>query len=119
MDSAVRRQTLADLLRRSAKRFPRKTAIVCGATRWTFAEFDQVTDRLAAGLARMGVAPGTRVAVLARNSHAFAALRSPAGPASTNWWTGARPRPRWTCTGATWHRSSTPAAPSPAPRARC
>jgi fatty-acyl-CoA synthase len=75
MDSVVRRQTLADLLRRSAKRLPRKTAIVCGATRWTFEEFDQVTDRLAAGLARLGVAPGTRVAVLARNSHAFAALR--------------------------------------------
>jgi fatty-acyl-CoA synthase len=34
-----------------------------------------VTDRLAAGLARMEVGKGTRVAVLARNSHAFAALR--------------------------------------------
>ena len=75
MDPAIRRQTLADLLRRSAKRFPRKTAIECGATRWTFAEFDDVVDRLAAGLARMGVAQGAPVAVLARNSHAFAALR--------------------------------------------
>ena len=45
------------------------------ATRWSFAEFDAVTDRLAAGLARTGVARGSRVAVLARNSHAFAALR--------------------------------------------
>ena len=75
MDSAIRRQTLADLLRRSAKRAPHKTAIICGATRWSFAEFDEVTDRLAAGLARQGVAKGSRVAVLARNSHAFAALR--------------------------------------------
>jgi fatty-acyl-CoA synthase len=75
VDTAIRRQTLADLLRRSAKRFPRKAAIVCGATRWTFAEFDEITDRLAAGLARRGVAHGSRVAVLARNSHAFAALR--------------------------------------------
>lgn len=75
MDSAIRRQTLADLLRRSAKRFPRKPAIACGATRWTFAEFDQVVDRLAAGLAGMGVAKGTPLAVLARNSHGFAALR--------------------------------------------
>lgn len=75
MDTAIRRQTLADLLRRSAKRFPHKTAIECGATRWSFAEFDGVTDRLAAGLSRMGVAKGTRVAVLARNSHGFAALR--------------------------------------------
>ena len=75
MDPAIRRQTLADLLRRTAKRSPHKTAIVCGETRWSFREFDEVTDRLAAGLARMGVAKGARVAVLARNSHAFAALR--------------------------------------------
>src|SRR5436305_3581829 len=75
MDSIVRRQTLSDLLRRSAKRLPHKPAIQCGATQWTFAEFDDVVDRLAAGLARMGVAKGTPLAVLARNSHAFAALR--------------------------------------------
>lgn len=75
MDSAIRRQTLADLLRRSAKRFPRKTALQCGDTRWSFAEFDEVVDRLAAGLARLDVAKGTPVAVLARNSHGFAALR--------------------------------------------
>jgi fatty-acyl-CoA synthase len=75
VDSAIRRQTIADLLRRSAKRFPDKTAIECGTTRWSFAAFDEVTDRLAAGLARMGVAKGARIAVLARNSHGFAALR--------------------------------------------
>jgi fatty-acyl-CoA synthase len=75
VDTAIRRQTLADLLRRSAKRFPDKTAIECGSTRWSFAAFDDITDRLAAGLARMGVAKGARVAVLARNSHGFAALR--------------------------------------------
>ncbi|GAB3770109.1 acyl-CoA synthetase [Ramlibacter monticola] len=75
MDTAIRRQTLADLLRRSAKRFPHKPAILCGETRWTFREFDEMADWLAAGLARMGVAKGDRVAVLARNSHAFAALR--------------------------------------------
>jgi fatty-acyl-CoA synthase len=75
VDTAIRRQTLADLLRRSAKRDPTKTAIVCGATRWTFAEFDDLTDRLAAGLSRMGVGKASRVAVLARNSHGFAALR--------------------------------------------
>jgi fatty-acyl-CoA synthase len=75
VNPAIRRQTLADLLRRSAKREPAKMAITCGATRWTFGEFDAITDRLAAGLARIGVAKGDRVAVLARNSHGFAALR--------------------------------------------
>jgi fatty-acyl-CoA synthase len=54
---------------------PGKLAIACGATRWTYAEFDRITDRLAAGLGQRGVAKGTRVAILARNSHAFAAMR--------------------------------------------
>lgn len=44
MDTAIRRQTLAVLLRRSAKRFPRRTAIECGATRWNFAGFDALAD---------------------------------------------------------------------------
>jgi fatty-acyl-CoA synthase len=69
------RQTLGDILRRSAAREPRKTAIVCGAETWTFAEFDAICDRLAAGIAGTGVQSGDRVAVLSRNSHAFAALR--------------------------------------------
>jgi fatty-acyl-CoA synthase len=43
--------------------------------RWTYAELDDLCSRLAAGLADRGVAKGTRVAVLARNSHAFVALR--------------------------------------------
>jgi len=75
MNSTARRQTLADLLHRSAGRTPDKTAIVCGATAWTYAEFDRICSRVAAGLAGLGVGKGDRVAVLARNSHAFAALR--------------------------------------------
>ncbi len=75
MDPAIRRQTLADLLRRSARRHPDKPAILCGDTCWSYAQFDGVCGRVAAGLAARGVAKGTRVAVLARNSHAFAALR--------------------------------------------
>jgi fatty-acyl-CoA synthase len=50
-------------------------AIACGETRWTYAEFDLISDRVAAGLAQQGVAKGTPVAILARNSHAFAAMR--------------------------------------------
>ncbi|HJV60427.1 MAG TPA: fatty acyl-CoA synthetase [Albitalea sp.] len=75
MDSRIRRQTLGDLLRRSAARHPAKLAIACGATRWSYAEFDAVCSRLACGLAARGITHGERVAVLARNSHAFAALR--------------------------------------------
>jgi fatty-acyl-CoA synthase len=75
MDAALRRQTLADLLHRSAKRFPNKTAIICGDTVLSYAAFDAMCDRLAAGLAARGVGKGARVAILARNSHGFAALR--------------------------------------------
>ena len=75
MDAAIRRQTLADLLHRSAKRYPDKTAIICGATTWSYATFNEVCSRLAAGLAMRGIVKGARVAVLARNSHGFAAVR--------------------------------------------
>ena len=75
MNTHLRRHTLGDLLHRSAARYPNKLAITCGATHWTYAEFDQLCDRLAAGLAQRGVGKGDGVAVLARNSHGFAALR--------------------------------------------
>ncbi|HEX8738675.1 MAG TPA: fatty acyl-CoA synthetase [Casimicrobiaceae bacterium] len=75
MEESIHRQALADLVRRSAARNPDKLAIVCGDTRWTYAEFHAVTGRVAAGLAKRGIVKGDRVAVLARNSHAFAALR--------------------------------------------
>ena len=75
MTPMIRRQTLGDVLRRTALRVPAKTAVICGETQWTSAEFDALVTRLAAGLARIGVLQGERVAVLARNSHGFAALR--------------------------------------------
>jgi fatty-acyl-CoA synthase len=71
----ARRHTLADLLHRSAARVPYKLAIACGQVRWTYAEFDRLSARLAAGLAQQGVSKGSRVAILARNSHAFVAMR--------------------------------------------
>jgi len=75
MHPITRRQTLGDLLRRSAQRLPHKLAVRCGDTRWSYAEFDAIVTRLAAGLAGRGIRCGDRVAVLARNSHGFAALR--------------------------------------------
>jgi acyl-CoA synthetase (AMP-forming)/AMP-acid ligase II len=43
--------------------------------RWTYAEFDAICNRLAQGLRDHGVAFGDHVAILARNSHAYAAVR--------------------------------------------
>lgn len=74
-DAGIWRQTLSDLLRRTAARVPGKKAIQCGSVVWTYAQFDQTCTQLAAGLAQQGVGSGDHVAVLARNSHAFAAMR--------------------------------------------
>lgn len=75
MNTDITRQTLGDLLRRTRLRFPNKLAIRCGSIDWTYAEFDDVCNQLAAGLVDHGIEIGDRVAVISRNSHAFAALR--------------------------------------------
>ena len=71
----VRSQCLGDLLRRTARRYPTKLAIVCGDVSWTFSALDELCTRLAGGLFRLGVRAGDPVAILSRNSHAFAATR--------------------------------------------
>jgi fatty-acyl-CoA synthase len=73
--AALTRHTIGDLLRRSRQRFPDRLAIRCGSVDWTYARFDDNCNALAAGLAAEGVALGDRVAIIARNSHAFAAMR--------------------------------------------
>ena len=73
--SGAREQSLGDILRRTAARYPAKTAVMCGDTRWTYAELDALCNRLGRGLIARGVGKGDRVAVLSRNSHAFVALR--------------------------------------------
>ncbi|MCD2189195.1 acyl--CoA ligase family protein [Actinomycetospora soli] len=59
--------TPLSFLRRSAAVFPEKTAIVHGASRWTYAEFGRDAQRLARGLRASGVQPGDRVACLLPN----------------------------------------------------
>src|SRR5437764_4254780 len=49
-------------LNRSRTRNPQKLAIVYGEQSWTFAEFDEVTDRVAGNLRMAGLGPGDRVA---------------------------------------------------------
>src|SRR5512143_2423703 len=73
--SKAREHSIGDLLRRSARREPNKSAVICGGVSWSFAELDAICNRLGRGLLGLGVGKGDRVAVLSRNSHAFAALR--------------------------------------------
>lgn len=71
----ARAQSLSAMLARAAERHGARTAIICGDVTWSYGEFRREVDRLASGLRRLGIAPGDRVAILARNSHAFIALR--------------------------------------------
>ncbi|WP_287459599.1 fatty acyl-CoA synthetase [Sphingomonas sp.] len=68
-------QSLSLMLRRSAARHGDKAALIFGDETWSYAAFDRIVDELAAGLLDLGVAPGDRIAILARNSHAFLAIR--------------------------------------------
>ncbi|OYU36879.1 fatty acyl-CoA synthetase [Novosphingobium sp. PASSN1] len=71
----ARAQSLSAMLTRVAERHGEKTAIICGDVTWSYAGFHREVERLAAGLRGLGIAPGERIAILARNSHAFIALR--------------------------------------------
>ncbi len=55
----------------AVKLFPRRTAVVCGEWRSTYAEMSARIGRLAAGLAQAGVGPGDRVGLLMPNCHRF------------------------------------------------
>ena len=71
----ARLQSLSAVLRRSARRHGDKTAVICGEVEWSYTQFDRLVDRLASGIQASGIGPGDRIAILARNSHAFLALR--------------------------------------------
>ena len=67
----ARRHSLADLLHRTARREPDRTAIVYRELRQTYAELDAVVSRTAGALAARGVAAGDRIAIFSHNNHAF------------------------------------------------
>ncbi len=56
-------------LYRAADLYGRKTGVVCGDRRFTYAQFVERCERLAAGLLSAGVQPGDRVAYLSFNTH--------------------------------------------------
>jgi long-chain acyl-CoA synthetase len=57
-----------NFLRESARRFPGKTALACGARRLTYREMDEAAARLAGSLRARGVARGDRVVLFLDNS---------------------------------------------------
>jgi fatty-acyl-CoA synthase len=77
---SVRMFTVPDLLDRQADRHGDRTAVVFPGARMTYAELGDSTDRIARGLAALGVVAGDRVAILLTNSldmyaYVFAALK--------------------------------------------
>ncbi|MDI7861831.1 acyl--CoA ligase [Rhizobiaceae bacterium n13] len=58
---------IEDHLRRTAECLPAKTALVAGERRMSYAELDDLSDRLAAGLAANAISPGDRIALLLDN----------------------------------------------------
>lgn len=56
-------------LRRAARLFPEKTAVVDGARRYTYRTLEARVHRLANALRQLGVCKGDKVAVLSPNSH--------------------------------------------------
>lgn len=66
--------TLADVLRTQAIVRPNDDALIAGEVKLSYRELDAVTERLAAGLASLGLRRGDRLAVLSRNSLQYALL---------------------------------------------
>lgn len=58
-----------DLLGRSARKFPNKTAVVFENVRLTYKEVDERANAIANSLIRMGIQRGDRVTLLADNTH--------------------------------------------------
>ena len=60
-----------DFLRRAALLYPGKTAIIDGARRFSYADYQARVNRLAHALRRRGIGQGDRVCILSPNSHFF------------------------------------------------
>jgi fatty-acyl-CoA synthase len=71
----LHRQTLGDTLRRSARRDPDRLALRFEHREWSYAQLDAEVNRVAHGLAAIGISKGARVAIFSRNSAYFVLLR--------------------------------------------
>lgn len=68
------RNTVADLIRRVARRLPDKVALIFGERQWTYRRLEEASNRLARHLISAGLKKGERVAAFGRNSDAYVLL---------------------------------------------
>lgn len=74
MTDAIHRQTLYDLLHRSAARFPDKLAVIYQESRLTYQEWEAEVLAVARRLHSLGLRRGDHVGVYGRNSQDYATL---------------------------------------------
>ncbi|RZQ64515.1 acyl-CoA synthetase [Amycolatopsis suaedae] len=67
----MRSSTVADILRRSARRVPQRVALRFAGRQWSYADLDDAVTRAAAHLLGLGLRKGDRVAAYGRNSDAY------------------------------------------------
>lgn len=65
------RNTVGDLLRRTARKYPERTAVIFRETSLTYRALDEKVNQLANALLALGVRKGDRVAINAYNSHYY------------------------------------------------
>lgn len=66
--------TIGDGLRRAAKRFSNKEAIIFHQRRWTYQQLDRAVNRVANFLLQSGLQSGDRIAAFGKNSDAYLIL---------------------------------------------
>jgi fatty-acyl-CoA synthase len=67
----MRRNTVGDAVRRAARLFRDRSALVFGERDWSFNALDRAADRVARHFAALGMQPGDRIAAYGRNSDAY------------------------------------------------
>jgi fatty-acyl-CoA synthase len=67
----IRRNTVGDAIRRAARLFRDRSALVFGERDWSFNNLDRAADRVARHFAGLGLNAGDRVATYGRNSDAY------------------------------------------------
>lgn len=65
--------TLGEMLSNTARKYPRRTALVFEGRKYSYRELDELAEGFAAGLAGLGVRPGGHVGILLGNCPEFVA----------------------------------------------
>ena len=74
-----------DMLRRSAQRFPAKTAVIWQDVRMSYREVDAQANQVAHGLRALGLDKGAKVAILSRNRPEYVTPSSARHAAAACW----------------------------------